>query len=226
MKKSLLVFWAAAILALCAAPAFGGTIDTTDQITLASSPADSFVFTPTGGGGFSLALGNVAGAATGQGSLNFGGLDKGYYSILQNGATITSGGTGCGGTCITLNQNGSLLFNVGTTKGGGQLLTGFLTLVDIAQVGTSGYTNNELVVDLTVTGGKLATEFNSLGGIVQLTLLLGKGDLYDLTQTLYANIHSGTVNPLLVPEPASLALLACGLFGSAVFTRKTKLFPH
>jgi hypothetical protein len=220
MKRMLPIMSGLAILALSIAPVFAGTIDTTDQITLAASPNNSFVFSPKGGGAFSLNLSDVVGIGNGQGDLAF---TDGKYTISQNGSTVTSGGPGCSGACIMLNQTGNYLLDI--TKGVNTLLTGALTLVDIAQVSTSGYTNNNMMVDLTVTGGTLASKFGGMGGIVQLTLALGPGNLSDLTSTLDAKIRSGSVNPLL-PEPASLASLGTGLIALGSILRKRTKLKH
>jgi hypothetical protein len=221
MKRTVVVLWALAIFVLCAVPSFAGTIDTTDQITLASSPQTSFVFTGTATG-FSLNLAGVVGAAVGQGSL----VSTGHYSIGQNGAVITSG-TSCGSGCFNINQTQNLLFKYGSTATNGSLLTGDLQLVSITQTPTTktGVFNEALVVDLTVTGGSLQGKFPGGTGVVQITLnfkttqnlaTLGIG------KTLDAGIHSGSVNPLL-PEPGSLALLGTGLVGLGGVVRLFKL---
>lgn len=221
MKKALLLVWGIVILALCAGCAFAGTIDTNDQITLSSSPQNSFVFTGTGAG-FSLNLAGVMGAAVGQGSL----ASSGHYSINQNGATITSGAS-CGTGCFSLNQSAPLIFSYGSTATNGSLLTGTLELVSINQTPStkSGVFNESLVVNLTVTGGSLAGKFPGGTGIVQITLLFtSKQDLstLGLGKILDAGIHSGSVNPLL-PEPGSLALLGTGLVSLGGVVRLFKL---
>jgi hypothetical protein len=211
MKRALLVVWGLAVLALCVAPAFAGTIDTTDGITLASSPTNSFVFTGNGAGGFTLNLSNVIGVAVGQGSLT----SSGHYSINQNGASIFSNSS-CGTGCFNVSQLGQLVFKYGSTATNGSLLTGDLELVSLTQTPSTktGIFNEALLVNLTVTGGSLAGNFPGGTGILQLTLLFtSTQNLATLAanQTLDAGIHSGTVNPLFLPEPNSLALLGTGL---------------
>jgi hypothetical protein len=223
MRKVLLALCSLAILALCSVPVFAGSIDTTDQITLASSPNDSFVFTGNGSGGFSLNLVNVIGNAVGQGSLD----GHGRYSISQNGAVITSG-TSCGAGCYNINQSADLIFKYGSTATNGSLLTGDLQLLNITQTPStkSGVFNEALVVDLTITGGSLASKFAGGTGILQITLLFTSSEsLSSLKskQILDAAIHDGTVNPLLLPEPGSLALLGTGLVSLGGVVRFFKL---
>jgi hypothetical protein len=209
VKRILFCLLSTGLMLGVALPALAGSINTTDQITLGASPAGSFVFTGNSSGtSFSLTLKNVVGLAAGSGI--FSGVLNDWYGIGQNRATITSAGSGCGGTCIMLNQSGSLTFDLGSKKGEDNLLQGTLELVDISQSGTGASTNNEAIVDLTITGGTLASKFSGSDGVVQLTLLLGRGSLAGLKGILDAQIHSGSVNPLL-SEPASLWMLGLGL---------------
>lgn len=226
MKKLLLCFLFVGLILAVSLPAVAGSIDTTDQITLSNSQVSSITFAPTTPGNFNMVFGKGAiGTTLGTGIFSplvaAGGATGAFYTILQNGATVSSAGVStCGGlTCILLSQTKNLVFDLGSTKGGSQLLTGFLTLLDIAQSGNTGTTNNNLVVDLTITGGSLASKFAGLGAVVQLTLNLKGLNIFNLTTVGHAQISTGSVNPLL-SEPSSLSMLGLGLISLAGVIRR------
>ena len=226
MRKVLLTFFAVAILSLATCIASASSVNINDQITLAQSPANSLVFTSGGSGNFTLALNNVNGGAVGSGTLT----SAGFYTILQNGASISGSLSGpCTTSCtFGITQSTNLIFDYGSSPGGSNLLSGDLQLLDLTQTPSTqtGVFNESLAINLTNLGGSLAPAFTSGNGVVQLTLAfasttnlatLGAG------HTLDARIHSGSVNPLAVPEPASLGLLGGGLLALGTLLRK-KLF--
>jgi hypothetical protein len=224
MKKALLVLCIPAIFGFCAVPSFAGSEpNTTDNITLAASPRNSFVFKGAVGGGFTLSLVDVLGNAAGEGTL----ASTGKYSITEpKGDTISSAATGCGTGCFNLNQSAPLTFKYGSTANNGSLLQGTLELVSIDQTpsGKGGLFNDSAVVDLTITGGSLAGKFGA-DGIVQITInFTTTQNLSTITpkQVADANITSGTVDPIL-PEPGSLALLGTGLVSLGGVVRLFKL---
>lgn len=229
MRKVLLTFFAVAILGMATCIASASSVDINDQITLGQSPAASLIFTSGGSGNFTLNLSNLSGTAVGNGTL----ASTGFYSILQNGASISGSLSGpCSGSpsscTFGINQSTNLVFNYGSTAGGSDLLSGDLQLVDLTQTPSTqtGVFNEALTINLTNLSGSLEPAFLSGNGVVQLTLAfatttnlatLGAG------HTLDARVHTGSVNPLNVPEPASLGLLGGGLLALGTLLRK-KLF--
>lgn len=230
MKRAILSLCIVSFILAGAASAFAGTIDNSDQITLGASATSgktsltAIVFTGTGGGNFTVTFNtNANGAAVGTGGVFLG--TSGFYTIMQNGATVQSTGVSCGAGCFdvsTKTGTGPLIFDLGSTAGGSDLLTGDLTLVDVSQSSKSGNINNQVLVNLMVTGGSLASDFPGDGGFVQLLInFSGNGMLATIAskQNIDAFIKSGTVNPQ-VPEPTSLVMLGIGLFGMAAVTRR------
>ena len=229
MKKVLLTFFAVAILGMATCIAHASSVDINDQITLAQSPASSLVFKSTGGGNFTLSLSNVKGGAVGNGTLT----SAGFYTILQNGSTLSGSLAGpCSGTpsscTFGITQSKSLIFDYGSSPGGSNLLSGDLQLLDLTQTPSTqtGVFDEALTINLTNLSGSLEPAFASGNGVVQLTLAFASTkNLATLASghTLAARIHSGSVNPLIVPEPASLGLLGGGLLALGTLLRK-KLF--
>lgn len=232
MRNILLTLTAVAILGLATCIASASSVNINDQITLAQSPANSLVFTSGGSGNFTLSLSNLSGSAVGNGTLT----SVGFYSILQNGATINGSLSGpCSGSpsscTFGITQSNDLLFKYGSTAGSGNLLTGDLQLVDLTQTPSTstGVFNEALTVNLTSLSGSLASAFSTGNGVVQLTLAFATtANLSTLSSgsVLKARVHSGSVNPLAVPEPASLGLLGGGLLALGTLLRKKLFAPR
>lgn len=208
------------LLILAAAPAFAGPIN---EIILGGSNGYPVSFTGTGGGAFTVNFNIFNLGATGTGP-NFGGTN-GFYSILNNGATITSDGS-CGPGCWNLVNSAPVLFKLGSTAGASDLLTGNLQLVDIAETAQhGGVFNDKLVINFTATGGAWQSFFHNDKGFVQLTIRFKTTqDLATILsgQQLTAKVISGAVIP--VSEPASLAMLGAGLLGLSSCWKRRKLF--
>ena len=184
-----------------------------NQITLqAASSADTIVFTSTGetqsaaeNWTLSIVGGSMGGSASGSGTL----ASSGSYTITQ-GAGVTVTGTWVSANTWSITQNGGL----GFTYGPG-LLTGNLQLVSLTQTGISGEFNDELLANLTITGGSLFTS-NIFPNNAQAELVI----LFSSTQslqtlpngnTLDASFLGGFIDPAPTGEPASMILVGSGL---------------
>lgn len=193
-------------------------------VSLGGTASDSFVFTGTGGGSWTLALVNPCPVgqctATGQGPA-FG--TNGFYSFNTTGVTIT--GTYNGSNDWTITQNQGIGFNIGSSAGGHNLLSGSLQLVSMDQTGKTGSFNDELVANLSNLTGTLAQYFTAAGGIYQFTVdlttckngtcLSGLG----AGQTFKTDLgSSGEITS--TPEPGTFVLLGAGLLGVGGYLRR------
>jgi hypothetical protein len=198
-------------------------------VSLGGTAADSFVFTGTGSGNWTLGLVNPCPAgqctATGEGPA-LG--TNGFYSFNTTGVTIT--GTYNGGNDWTISQSGgawggAILFNIGSTTGGNNLLSGDLQLVSLDQTGKIGSFNDNLIANLTNLTGTLAQYFTAAGGIYQfdidLTTCKGGTCLSGLGsgQTFKTDLgSSGEITS--TPEPGTFVMLGAGLLGVGGYLRR------
>jgi hypothetical protein len=234
VKKTLLCLLCSAVAFLTAVPLFAGSIhpNPANEVIFGSSPSDSFAFDGTGSGNFNLTLNNVMGSADGIGlfeSLQSGGQKWGYS--VSNGVVMSTGN--CGFGCMTL-SNTEFTFTLTCTNTthdcskGTVLLTGMLTLVDIQNTATkTGTTNNDMVVNLAVTGGTLAGYFDGQG-ILQFTLGLSSNIFNAAGQSIITKgelikgqATTGSLQSPLLSEPSTLSLLGFGLLGMGGMVKRT-----
>ena len=223
MRKILL-----ALSVLVAMTAAVSTATAQNQITLDGS-SNSMTFTGTGGGNWTLSLPSVGLKDTGVGGGTL--LTPGCtpstpcaFDITQpTGVTITGTETGTGSNVWNITQSGALDFSFGT---GGSLLTGTLQLVDLTQTGATGSFNDDLTVNLAITGGSVASILGP-SAILDITIDFAKtkgvaGVLGNLTsgQTLKANISDGELTP--TAEPVSMVLVGSGLLLLGGFVRRRR----
>jgi len=216
-KKLLLVVTAVSLLmvpmALSQVPIVG----------LGPTNTGAFQFTGTGstdgGSDWSLSIVNPCPnsnfcTATGAGPA---GGTNGFYSLNTAGVTIT--GTYEGGGSWDITQNQGIGFDIGSSVGGHNLLSGDLTLVSLFQNGKQGNFNDNLVVNLTNLAGTLAQYFPS-GAILSFTLDITKGNLETLGNgvTIKATGSSGEIDN--TPEPGTFAMLGAGLLTVGGYLRR------
>jgi len=160
--------------------------------------SSTMLFTGTGGGDWTLAIGGVSGLASGTGPVVFSGVP---YSFTQTG-TIT--GTYEGADQWDISQTSTLSISIGS------YLSGSLQLLTLGQSGKTGTFNDYFLANLTGLSGSLMGYFPS-GAILQVvidlpstTSLTGLG-----TGTLSLGINHGSIGP--TPEPGSMVLIGSGL---------------
>jgi hypothetical protein len=213
MRKTLLVLAVLVVLAISA------TTATAQQeiLTFGGTASNTFVFTPTGSGNFTLGLSSSPlGSAyqTVTPDPGFGPL-SGYYVLSGGPLTATLTETFPGGAGGEWNVSGSWTFDICSNVGcngvtNTTLLIGTLTLVNIQEDLTKGVTDYTGTVDLTITGGKYASLIPGGQAIVSITFDLPPGtDLATATKAVDGKISSGQIDA--TPEPGSMTLLGSGL---------------
>jgi hypothetical protein len=236
MKKATLALLTVAALAIFAAPAFAGEVTLGQSGTSGglNAPTSTLQFTSNGSGNFTLKFAN---GTNGVAFDNFGGgVENGYYSIVQSvGSSITGHYNSSTGLFdVTQSPTTNLTFHYGFNSPGGidnGLLTGMLTLVSLQQTpsASTGVFNEALVVNLMNIdpNGALASYFANGTGIVQLTLHF-KTTTNLMTAasgaTVNAFISTGSVQPVsAAPEPPSLVMAGVGLIAMAGLVRRVKV---
>jgi len=179
-------------------------------ISLGTSTTKGVTFTPIGGGSLSMGAA-IFGTAAGQGGL-LG--TTGFYSLSTPSPVMLTLGPSFGPLFADYAASGTLNFEITTLSGGmgTDLLKGSLSLIDLVQLTSSGYTNTSALADITLTGGTLESDFPGKTGIGQLTInLSGLGFLPSLTGATATNLRNGALDTLPTPEPWSMLLYGSGL---------------
>jgi hypothetical protein len=178
-------------------------------IALSTSSTSGISFTSTGGGNLSMGAA-LFGSAAGLGSL-LG--DTGFYSLMSASPIKLTLGPSLSPVFADYTASGTLNFAVTSLPGGlgTPLLTGTLTLVNLAQAFSTGMTNTSAVLNLSITGGTLESFYAANTGIGQLTInLSGLGFLPSLSSGS-AKLGGGALDALPTPEPRSMLLFGTGL---------------
>jgi len=186
----------------------------------------SVTFTGTGTGTDTLTFGSCkagsncwSGNTTGFAGPNPVANDFWEISFASAG-TVTMDASG------NITQGGPANFSLGTINGGSDLLTGTIQLVSFAQFGHIGAFNDQLVANLTVTGGSLAPFFSNSQGVVTILITIHSGvNVFTLAngQKVVGRNPVGTLTSA-TPEPSSVLLLGSGLMVFGGVLRRRKLF--
>jgi hypothetical protein len=205
-----------------------------NDIDLGGELSGTLAFVAQGGGNFTLGLcdslngakkcvggDTVIGGATGTGT--FLG-DNGFYTLTGNALT-TGTFTGCVGTTCswTLSTASPLSFKFtqGKFGGGTDFLNGTLQMIGLTEVPNGKLFSETITLELTVTGGTLASLFTDNHGNVifnvqsETTLSLAKSPNGRGIQGI---LESGDMSE--APEPGTMALLGSGFLLVGGFLRR------
>jgi hypothetical protein len=108
-----------------------------------------------------------------------------------------------------ITQHGAAVLTI--KEGSTTLLTGTLQLVNLGQLGGSGYYNYNMAANFTVTGGTLKSDFFGGTGVTQITIAISGGMVTLLKPggQIIASFYEGSLTS--APEPSSMLLLGSGL---------------
>ena len=220
MRSLRLTLMAAAIAAL--------TVPSTlaqSDIDLNQAVSGSLAFVALGAGNFTLGLcdsfnlnrkcvggDTVIGTATGEGEFN---NDNGFYTLTGNAlqtGTLVSGSCGTG-TCAWTLTGGPLNFKMTQGKFGGGIdyLNGTLNLTGLTEAPAGKLFLETITVDLTVTGGILASLFTDDHGNIIFNVQS------ETTKSLAVSPSGRGIQGIVLdgalsqaPEPGTMALLGSG----------------
>ena len=147
------------------------------------------------------------------------------FSIISAMGSITATLVNATLGTWSVSESSPIAFSYGAH---GSLLTGDLNLLSFQQTsgGKTGVFNWQGVADLTVTGGSLASDFSSAGGVLQVNLLFRNTtsltSLLGTTKTKYGSFEGGQLSP--TPEPSAFVIFVLGsvilLIGGLLRRRK------
>jgi PEP-CTERM motif len=229
MRSLMLTLLAATVVAFTVPSAVAQS-----DIDMGGELSGTLAFVAQGGGNFTLGLcdslngqkkcvggDTLIGKATGDGAFNG---DNGFYTLTGNALT-TGTFTGCAGTTCnwTLNTASPLNFKMTQGKFGGGIdyLNGTLKMIGLTEVPNGKLFSETITVDLTVTGGTLASLFADQHGNVIFSVQS------ETTKSLAVSPAGRGIQGILqsgdmsqAPEPGTLALLGSGFLLVGGFLRR------